>query len=98
MTPRRPIELVRASIDCSVAWSRRDAMIDIGDEIGVQAMNTACDLLDERYTTLYRQWQKMGGTSDIESIALHDPRTEQERDWDKYSAEVFQTRELDRPF
>ncbi len=70
MTPKRPIELVEASKACARAWLRRDKMIDAGDTVGVDAMNTACDLLQERYNVIYREWQEIGGTSNIDSIAL----------------------------
>ena len=70
MTPKRPIEVVTASANCAEAWQKRDDMIDSGDTVGVQAMDLACDILDEKYRSLYAQWQILGGTSDIESIAL----------------------------
>ena len=70
MTPQRPIELVNASKACADAWLKRDAMIEAGDKVGVLAMNTACAILEERYSTLYRQWQDAGGTSDIDSLAF----------------------------
>lgn len=73
MTPRRPIELVQASQDCAEAWSKRDAMIDAGDTVGVKAMDLTCDILDERCQKIYREWQILGGTSNIESIALPLP-------------------------
>ena len=94
MTPQRPIELVNASKACAEAWLKRDAMIDAGDKEGVKAMDLTCDLLQERYNSIYRQWQELGGTSDIDSIALAgkftddfcDPRTEAEKaadaDWE----------------
>jgi len=68
MTPKRPIELVNASTACAEEWLKRDEMINAGDKIGVSAMNLACDLLQERYNTLYQEWQILGGTSNIESI------------------------------
>ncbi len=89
MTPKRPIEVVTASANCADAWQKRDDMIDSGDTVGVQAMNLACDILDEKYRSLYTQWQILGGTSDIESIALFgkylpaDPRTASQREWDE---------------
>jgi len=74
MTPNRPIEVRQASRACGEACLRRDAMIDAGDKIGTLAMNMACEILDEMYRTKYQQWQIMGGTSDIETIAF--PKTE----------------------
>lgn len=70
MTPRRPFELMEASKACAEAWLKRDAMIDAGDTIGVQMMNKVCDLLGERESALYREWQILGGTSNIETLAF----------------------------
>ena len=66
----RPIELMNASKACAEAWQRRDDMIEAGDKVGVQAMNVTCHLLDEIYRAKYHVWQILGGTSDIDSIAL----------------------------
>ena len=66
----RPVELVTASVACAEAIVKRDAFIETGDKVGVEIMNLACDILDERYNSLYRQWQLLGGTSDIDSIVL----------------------------
>mgnify|MGYP006935485949 CR=1 FL=1 len=93
MTPQRPIELVNASKACAEAWLKRDAMIDAGDKEGVKAMDLTCDLLQERYNSIYRQWQELGGTSNIDSVtfppalaevpqfedAFCDPRTPEQR-------------------
>lgn len=70
MPPQRPIELVNASKACAEAWLKRDAMIDAGDKDGVKAMDLTCDLLQERYNSIYRQWQELGGTSNIDSITF----------------------------
>ncbi len=70
MTRTRPVELVTASVACAEAWVKRDEMIEAGDKIGVEIMNLACSILDERYNSLYRQWQILGGTSDIDSLVL----------------------------
>ena len=89
MTPKRPIEVVTASANCADAWQKRDDMIDSGDTVGVQAMDLACDILSDHYQSQYTQWQILGGTSDIESIALFgkylpaDPRTASQREWDE---------------
>lgn len=72
MTPKRPIEVALASRACGEAWLRRDQMVDAGDEVGVQAMNQACEILGGHYNSLWEKWQNMGGTSDIESLALHE--------------------------
>lgn len=91
MRPKRPIELVNASIACSQAWAKRDAMIDAGDKIGVLAMDYACDFLTERYNQIYREWQAIGGTSNISTIALFDPRTADQADSDIHAAEWDET-------
>lgn len=70
MPPNRPIELVNASKACSEAWQRRDDMIEANDSIGIMAMNSACGILDAHYATLYQEWQILGGTSDIDSLAF----------------------------
>lgn len=70
MTPKRPIELVNASVACADAWLKRDAMIDSGDLVGVVAMNTACEILEERFSSLYQQWQILGGTSNIDTVTF----------------------------
>ena len=67
----RPIELINASRAEFEAFARRDEMINNGDKVGVQAMNLACDILGDYFNSQYRQWQILGGTSNIESIALH---------------------------
>ena len=88
MTPSRPIELVKASQACARAWLRRDAYIESGDQIGVLAMNAACDYLQERYDIIYREWQAIGGTSNIASITLFDPRTPGQIALDEWQAEA----------
>ncbi len=70
---KRPIELVNLSKACADAWAKRDAMIEAGDVVGVKAMNEACAIIDKMYNSVYRQWQILGGTSDIDSIAY--PKT-----------------------
>jgi len=88
MTPSRPIELVKASQACARAWLRRDKMIDTGDRVGELAMSMACAYLQERYNLIYREWQVIGGTSDIDSIALFDPRTPEQIALDEWQAEA----------
>lgn len=97
MTPSRPIELVKASQACARAWLRRDKYIEKGDYDGMLAMNIACALLQERYNLIYREWQAIGGTSNIDSIALFDPRTPEQIALDEWQAESALTREGDRP-
>jgi hypothetical protein len=69
MTPKRPIEVVNASKACANAWIARDEIIDTAPEL-VREMDKVCEWLGEMYTDEYFQWQRMGGTSDIESLAL----------------------------
>ena len=73
MTPKRPIELVNASKAIAEANAKRDALIEANDRTGVIAMNNAIDILTERYNTIYREWQILGGTSNIDSIAYPEP-------------------------
>lgn len=70
MPPKRPIELVNASQACSEAWAKRDEMIEANDSVGIMAMNSACGILDYHYSTLYQEWQILGGTSNIDSLAF----------------------------
>ena len=98
MTPSRPIELVKASQACARAWLRRDMYIEKGDYDGMLAMNMACAFLQERYNLIYREWQAIGGTSNIDSIALFDPRTPEQIALDEWQAESALTREGDRPY
>jgi len=72
MTPKRPIELVNASIACADAWAMRDGILELfpNDKGLLNEANKTCEEMDMRYSSLYRQWQILGGTSDIESIAL----------------------------
>ena len=92
MTPHRPIELSQASYDLATAWDRRDQYLEADDKVGVEAMDGAIEILQERYNTLYREWQILGGTSDIESIAF--PFADYDHaDWLDYQS----TRESDRP-
>lgn len=69
MTPQRPIEVSNASKACADAWIMRDGLIETQPEL-VQEMDKVCEWLGEYYTNKYFQWQRMGGTSDIQSIAL----------------------------
>jgi len=88
MAPSRPIELVKASQACARAWLRRDKFIEQGDRVGELAMSMACGYLQERYNLIYREWQAIGGTSDIDSIALFDPRTPEQIALDEWQAEA----------
>lgn len=64
----RPIEVALASCAMAYAHLKRDEFIETGDKDGVEMMNFVVDLLQERYNSMYRQWQKMGGKSDIETL------------------------------
>lgn len=65
------MEIVNTCQAIARAHVRRDEMINSGDGIGVLAMNGAVDILTDLYNTQYHQWQILGGTSDIDSIALY---------------------------
>ena len=88
MSPKRPMEVVIASNAVGEAWVLRDEYIEGGDNVGVVAMNLACDILQEHFNRIYNQWQAIGGTSNIDSIALFDPRTPEQRDLDEWQAEA----------
>lgn len=104
MTPQRPIEVVNASKAVSECWDRYDAFVESGDTIGAKAEWVAMEILEDMYRSQYRQWQILGGTSDIESIALagvvkstNDPRTPDQIEDDYFACEVKATRESDYP-
>ena len=68
----KPLELINASVACGEAWLRLNALIEAGDYVGIQAAEKACEWITEHYDNIYHQWQMVGGTSDIRSIALFD--------------------------
>lgn len=70
MTPRRPTELAQASLNISEAWNRYDAFCAAGDKIGAKCAWDALQMVEDIYNSLYHQWQILGGTSDIDSIAF----------------------------
>jgi hypothetical protein len=71
MTPKRPTELVRASQAVSEGWQNYNLAIDAGaTHMTLKEYAKVITILQERYNSLYRQWQILGGTSDIKSIAF----------------------------
>ena len=70
MTPKRPAELITASQNAGRAYLMADLFTDAGKKELAQEALKAAGWLDEIYRSRYAEWQAMGGTSDIESIAL----------------------------
>jgi len=70
-TKSKPIELANTSAATETAWDIYDAAIDNDDFVTKQAAWQAIDILDEIRASQYAQWQILGGTSDIESLALY---------------------------
>ncbi len=72
-----PIEYWQAKKAVDEAWKKYYKLISDYEVTGKQEyfelsqeMMTAAELLEERKTSIYNQWQILGGTSDIKSIAL----------------------------
>ena len=104
MTPQRPTEVVNASMAISQAWDKYDAFVEAGDKVGAKAAWAALEILEDVYNSQYQQWQILGGTSDIKSIALAgvventtDPRTAEQIEDDYFFCEVQATRDSDYP-
>jgi len=95
MTPSRPIELATASKQIADAWTKRDGYIERGDRVGVIAMDSAISILEERFNSLYQQWQILGGTSNIDSITYPEPAIDYEH---AALLDEQATRESVRPF
>lgn len=66
MSPKVPTELADARIAANIAWNEYDA-IDSASPFKQQAWNVV-NWLEERASRIYRDWQAVGGTSDIDSI------------------------------
>jgi hypothetical protein len=73
MTPKRPTEVSQASIDISEAWNRYDAFVEACDKVGAKCAWDALEMIEERYNTLYQEWQILGGTSNIDSLTFPAP-------------------------
>lgn len=73
MTPRQPAELSQASININEAWNRYDAFVEAGDKVGAKCAWEAFEVMEERYNSMYQQWQILGGTSDIDSLTFPAP-------------------------
>ena len=72
----KPIELQNALTARLVAWQMYDAALEAGKPNDyIAEVVKIVDVCDERVAQLYKEWQSVGGTSDIESLALH-PVTE----------------------
>lgn len=101
MTPKRPIEVVNASKAVSECWDRYDAFVEAGDTIGAKAEWAAMEILEDMYRSQYRQWQILGGTSDIESIALagvvENTTPRYDANWEQHCDETLSTRDSDYP-
>jgi len=67
--PRKPIELVNAMERVNAAWNRYDDLIESGaSREEKDAAFAAAVKAEEEYFDWYDRWQKVGGTSDIESV------------------------------
>jgi len=101
MTPQRPTEVVNASMAISQAWDKYDAFVEAGDKVGAKAAWAALEILEDMYNSQYQQWQILGGTSDIESIALagvvENTTPRHDADWEQHCNETLSTRNSDYP-
>lgn len=71
MTPRIPYELAQAREQREAAWSMYGKAIDDEKPQDVkERLALAAEAWDEVCQSLYNRWQKVGGTSDIESIEI----------------------------
>lgn len=69
-----PTELANARIASNTAWDKYDAAI--GTPFQAELWKVV-NWLEERASSLYNEWQKQGGTSDIEVLSFAtDPRNE----------------------
>ena len=66
----KPIELQNAIQATETCWDRYDAAIESGDKVSASALWHAMAILEDNQSSQYKQWQILGGTSNIESIAL----------------------------
>jgi len=67
-----PIELAQARTDKETAWSKYfDLVEQTKDADLINQAYLMCEILEQRTHHMYNAWQALGGTSDIESIALH---------------------------
>lgn len=90
-----PTELANARIASNTAWDKYDAAI--GTPFQAELWKVV-NWLEERAASLYNEWQKQGGTSDIEVLSFAtDPRNEAQRDLDEWQDETTATREADYP-
>ena len=92
-----PTELANARIAASAAWDRYDAAL--GTPFQPELWKVV-NWLEERATALYNEWQKQGGTSDIEVLSFAtDPRNESRIDeelWDFTQAQNMPIIDIDK--
>jgi hypothetical protein len=69
MTPKIPVELAHAREQREAAYVMYGKAIDDGSPLdATERLYQAADAWDKVCQSLYDRWQKVGGTSDIESI------------------------------
>lgn len=71
-----PIEYAQARQAVIEAWKKYNDLLEAGEKELALEMAKSAEWLEERKSAIYAQWQAMGGTSDIESIALRNFREE----------------------
>jgi len=65
MTPKIPTELAYARTAVNIAWDKYDAAL--GTPFQAELWKVV-NWMEERASRIYRDWQAVGGTSDIDSI------------------------------
>lgn len=77
MTTRIPIELHNARAASADAWVKYGEAINRGESYStINQYGLAAEICDAIASRIYNDWQAVGGTSDIESIALDAQMTE----------------------
>lgn len=67
-----PIELANARTARDDAWRKYMEVVEAhGSKELIDETYKVCQIMEELVTNIYKQWQALGGTSDIHSIALH---------------------------
>ena len=98
----KPIELQNAKVAQMQAWEKYFSTVEqTKDAATIEQAYLACAIIDTRVHNLYNEWQLIGGTSDIETIALHDidnkaHMTGEQADIARWQYEVEETRKTDR--
>ena len=77
----KPIELQNAIAASDLAWKKYDDAVEAGadKEIRQQLWNVV-NWMEQRQGDMYKAWQKLGGTSDIESLHPVDEAYRMEHD------------------